>query len=189
MSGSAAGSSTDAAAAMPPEPPKLRHKPQRRGNHGSNIGDGKLYADEAAFDADVKVWELEREEHKEKMKTWRALKDKLRDRSKRQRDSETETDSERRVRERREDEAQAAAHADRERARQAGRRQLPRLEHQQAWAADVAIFAGVLKSAAPRQHRLAYYGHQVSAPARLLRPGRPQAQRLAARGRADPRAA
>ena len=42
---------------VPPLPPKMRPKPQRRGKHGSNIGEGKLYADEEAFKADADKWE------------------------------------------------------------------------------------------------------------------------------------
>ena len=84
---SGAGTSTDATAIGPP---KLRKKPQRRGN----IGVDKTYADEVAFKAAVEVWE---QEHKKRMKEWDREQDKLRDRSGRQRDG-VETDGARRVR-------------------------------------------------------------------------------------------
>ena len=50
---------------VPPLPPKMRPKPQRRGKHGSNIGEGKLYADEEAFKADADKWELEHDDRLE----------------------------------------------------------------------------------------------------------------------------
>ena len=84
MPRSAAGSSSDAVANVPPEPPKLRSTPQRRGN----IGPGKLYADEAAFVADLQAHEQERKERKALMKERERALDKLRDRSKRQRDGD-----------------------------------------------------------------------------------------------------
>ena len=76
MSSSAGGSSADARSE---EPPKLRKKPQRKGN----IGEGKLYADEAEFKADVEAWEAERVQHSRSMAERRAERDKLRDRSER----------------------------------------------------------------------------------------------------------
>ena len=84
----------------PPEPPKLRPKPQARGS----IGAGKHYADKAAFEADIEALKQEREEHQARMAERRRALDQLRDRSGRQRDGEAETDSQRRVRERHEDE-------------------------------------------------------------------------------------
>lgn len=156
MPSSGAGSSTDAMHEVPDIPPPLRRKPQARGN----IGAGKLYADQAAFDADIEKFNQEQAERRGIMKQRERALDRQRDRSTRQRDREEETDNERRVRQRREDAEQAAAHADREHERQAGRRRLSRLEQQQAWAADVASFAGVFASAEPREHPLAYYGHR-----------------------------
>ena len=43
---------------VPPLPPKLRTKPQRKGN----IGMGKRYDDEVAFAADLLAWEREHAE-------------------------------------------------------------------------------------------------------------------------------
>lgn len=51
MASSSSTAATDAAD-VPPLPDKLRPKPQQRGN----IGAGKLYADQAAFDADMKAY-------------------------------------------------------------------------------------------------------------------------------------
>ena len=149
MLSSGAGSSADALAE---EPPALRPKPQRR----SNVGTGKLYADEAAFVADVAAWELEREQRKQRMAERKAALDRLRDRSGRQRDGEDETDCERRVRVRRESPAAAAQHAQ----QQAARRGTSRLEQQQAWVHDVGVFAAVFRSAEPRRHALAYSAHR-----------------------------
>ena len=53
MSSLGAGASADAGAG---EPPTLRQKSQRRGM----IGTSKLYADEAAFKADIEAGEAER---------------------------------------------------------------------------------------------------------------------------------
>jgi hypothetical protein len=84
---------------VPPLPPKLRLKPQRKGN----IGEGKLYADEAAFLADVEQWEQEQqvrqEQVKERERAQERLRERGRDRSGRQRDS---SDNARRVQQRRE---------------------------------------------------------------------------------------
>ena len=131
MSSSSSGAGADASAG---EPPTLRQKPQRRGN----IGASKLYADEAAFKADVEAWEVERKVHKQRMAERKRARDLLRDRSGRQRDGETETDSERRVRQRQESPAAAVAHAQ----QQAAQRGSLRLHQmQQAWARDVGVFA------------------------------------------------
>ena len=87
--------------AVPPLPPKLRPKPQRRGN----IGAGKRYADEDAFQWDLRGWDIERENRlelvKERERAQERLREGGRDRSERQRDREEETDAERRVRQRR----------------------------------------------------------------------------------------
>lgn len=143
----------DAASAPdePPLPPKLRPKPQRKGN----VGAGKLYADEAAFAADVATWEREWEERKVLVKERERWQDRQRDRSGRKRDGEHETDSERRVRQRQESQVAIQAHAD----HQAAQRRSSRLERQQAWAQDVAAFAAIFESDEPRRHQLAYTAH------------------------------
>ena len=97
------------------DPPKLRRKPQRKGN----IGRDKLYADEAAFLADVDAWKVEQEAHKAFMKEREREQDRRRDRSTRQRDGADGTDTERRVRQRSESAVQAAQHRDREADRRA----------------------------------------------------------------------
>jgi hypothetical protein len=65
---------------VPPEPPKLRAKPQTRW-----IGPGKLYADDAAFEADLKAWEAEHADRKECMadreRHLKRLRDAHRDRT------------------------------------------------------------------------------------------------------------
>lgn len=93
------------------EPPKLRPKPQAKGN----VGAGKRYADKQAFDADIEAWEQERKDHKVLMAERKKARDKSRDRSGRQRDGEHETDSDRRVRQRAKSSEQLASHAERER--------------------------------------------------------------------------
>jgi hypothetical protein len=125
----------------PPEPPKLRPKPQARGS----IGAGKRYADKAAFDADVEAWEHEREEHKALMAERKRALDRQRDRSGRKRDSEAETDCQRRVRQRHEADGALQQHADVEMAR----RQARRRKKQEAWAHDVGAFAAVFDGWAP----------------------------------------
>ena len=69
----------------PPLPPKLRPKPQRKGN----IGVGKLYADEAAFLADVEQHKQEQtaraEQVKERERAQERVRERGRDRSERQR--------------------------------------------------------------------------------------------------------
>lgn len=127
---------------VPPEPPKLRPKPQKRGN----VGAGRRYADVAEFDADVAAWEQEREERRALMKERERALDRLRDRSGRQRDGEGETDGERRVRQRHETAGADERHAEQE----AARRKAKRKEKQQAWAHDVAVFAGVFDGFAPQ---------------------------------------
>ena len=86
--------------AVPPLPPKLRPKPQRRGN----IGAGKRYADEDAFHWDLRSWEIERENRmelvKEREQAQERQRERGRDRSERQRDGDGEADNERRVRQR-----------------------------------------------------------------------------------------
>ena len=126
----------------PPEPLKLRPKPQARGS----IGAGRWYSDKAAFDADVEAWEQEREEHKALMAERRRALDRMRDRSGRQRDGEAETDSQRRLRQRHVDEAGMQQHADAE----AARRQARRRKKQEAWVRDVGAFAAVFDGWAPR---------------------------------------
>ena len=83
---------------MPPLPPKLRPKPQRK----ANIGVGRLYADEAAFLADVEQWKQEQtaraEQVKERERAQEKVRERGRDRSERQRDAE---DNARRVKQRR----------------------------------------------------------------------------------------
>lgn len=90
---------------VPPLPPKL-YKPQRKGN----IGAGKLYADDAAFQAAVEAYEHEKVKRAELVKERERAQQRLCDRSGRERDGEDETDSERRVRQRRDSPAQVAAH-------------------------------------------------------------------------------
>jgi hypothetical protein len=147
-SASAASAATASAEPLevPPLPPKLRGKPQQRGN----IGAGKLYADEAAFLADVEAWKLERAERvalvKERERMQERLRERNRDRSGRQRDAEHETDGERRVRQRRESAAQSAAHVDDEAARRQARRQ----KQQEAWVHDVGAFAAMFDGFLPR---------------------------------------
>lgn len=88
---------------VPPLPPKLRPKPQRKGN----IGAGKRYADEQEFQDDVERWEYEHDERKklvqEREQAQERQREQQRDRSGRQRNA---SDSDRRVRQRREQEAQ-----------------------------------------------------------------------------------
>ena len=50
------GGESDSGDELPELPAKTRPKPQRRGN----IGAGKLYADQAAFDKDIAAWEAEK---------------------------------------------------------------------------------------------------------------------------------
>ena len=97
-----ASSSTSAAASsepieVPPLPPKL-YTPQRKGN----IGAGKLYADEAAFQAAVDAYKQEKlkraELVKERERAQERVRERGRDRSERQRDAE---DNARRVKQRR----------------------------------------------------------------------------------------
>ena len=115
-----AGSSNLASSvASTPPAPVLRRKPQSKGN----VGAGKLYADHAAFQADVDAWNLEQAEHKKKMAERKRDLDKQRDRSGRQRGNEQETDSERVVRQRQENAAAADNHAQ----QQAAQRQKSRL--------------------------------------------------------------
>ena len=127
---------------VPPEPFTLRSKPQKRGN----VGVGKRYSTAAEFDADVEVWERERDERRALMNERERALDRLRDRSGRQRDGEGETDGERRVRQRQETAGAAGQHAQRE----AARRKAKRKAKQEAWAHDVAVFAGVFDGFAPR---------------------------------------
>ena len=91
---------------VPPLPPKMRSKPQRRGKHGSNIGEGKLYADEEAFKADADKWDLEHGDRlelvRQRERAQERQRERKRDRSGRQRDGDTETDSQRRVRQQQE---------------------------------------------------------------------------------------
>jgi hypothetical protein len=147
-----AGSSNLASSvASTPPAPVLRRKPQSKGN----VGAGKLYADHAAFQADVDAWNLEQAEHKKKMAERKRDLDKQRDRSGRQRGNEQETDSERVVRQRQENAAAADNHAQ----QQAAQRQKSRLTQQQAWARDVGVFADVCSCAEPYSHPLAYTSH------------------------------
>ena len=70
---------------VPPLPPKLRPKPQRK----SNIGPSKQYADEAAFEADLSMWKREQAERallvQERERVLKRQRDQRRDRSNRQR--------------------------------------------------------------------------------------------------------
>ena len=70
----------DSGGGVPDLPPALRTKPQNR-----DIGPGKLYADQTAFDADLAAWEVERaaraELVKERSRAMRRLRDQKRDRS------------------------------------------------------------------------------------------------------------
>lgn len=100
-----ASSSTSAVARsepieVPPLPPKLRPKPQRKGS----IGVGRRYADEAAFLADVEQWKQEQkaraEQVKERERAQERVRDRGRDRSERQRERGDE-DNARRVTQRR----------------------------------------------------------------------------------------
>ena len=131
--------------------PVLRRKPQSKGN----IGDGKRYADWAAFKADQEAWKQEQSEHSERMAERKRTRDKQRDRSDRKRGTDQETDSERVVRQRQENAAAANSHAQ----QQATQRLKPRLAQQQAWARDVGVFADVFSSAEPQSHPLAYSYH------------------------------
>ena len=83
---------------VPPLPPKLRPKPQRKGN----IGVGRLYADEAAFLADVEQHKHEQnaraEQVKERERAQERVRERGRDRSDRQHGAE---DGARRVKQRR----------------------------------------------------------------------------------------
>jgi len=153
MASVAGPSSSSQSVDVPPR--RLRRQPQR-----SDIGPNAAYRSEAAFLQDFAAWERERDERAALMKERERDCDRRRDRSERQRDGVDETDNERRARQRRDDPVQAQAHADCERARQAAKRNNPRLEQQQAWATDVATFAGIFATAEPRSHPLAYYGHR-----------------------------
>ena len=92
---------------VPPLPPRLRKEPQEH-----DIGDGKKYADWAAFDADLQQWQREKAERASEMKARRKAKEqereKQRDRSGRQ---HAKDDSERRVRQRREKKQADPEHA------------------------------------------------------------------------------
>ena len=115
-----------------PPAPVLRRKPQSKGN----VGAGKLYANHAAFQADVDAWNLEQAEHRKKMAERKRDLDKQRDRSGRQRGNEEETDSERVVRQRQENAAAADNHAQQQAAQRRKsrfREQQARFEQQQAW--------------------------------------------------------
>ena len=79
--------SSAAAPTVPPLPPKL-YTPQRKGN----IGAGKLYADEAAFQAAVEAHEQEKAKRAELMKERKQAQQRHRDRSNRQRNGNDETD-------------------------------------------------------------------------------------------------
>ena len=157
-SGSATPSSAlateSSAPEVPPLPPKLRPKPQRKGN----VGAGKRYADEVAFAADVTAWERERDERKVLVKERERTLDQQRDRSNRNRDGEHETDSERRVRQRQESQPAMQAHAE----RQAAQRVSSRLEEQRTWAGHVQALAAIFDCAQPssfpstRTHPFAY---------------------------------
>ena len=136
-------------------PPKLRPKPQERW-----IGPGKAYADHAAFDADLAAYKEEKAERAIQVKKRERALDRRRDRSNRQRDQEHESDAQRRVRQRKESEAQSAAHIKREAERTAQKRRAPLLVQQEAWAADVAVFAAVFDADEPRKHPLAYSSHR-----------------------------
>ena len=98
--------SSDAMEVPPLPAPKMRPKPQRRGKHGSNIGEGKLYADEEAFKADADKWELEHDDRlelvRQRERAQERQRERKRDRSGRQRDGDAETDSQRRVRQQQE---------------------------------------------------------------------------------------
>ena len=98
-----------AASSVPPLPPPLRPKPQRRA-----IGLGKAYSNAAEIGADVVAWEAEKSARAQlvKLRT-KALdrqRDKQRDRSGRKRDTQLqETDNQRRVRQRQESETASSA--------------------------------------------------------------------------------
>ena len=87
----------EAAGAVPPLPPLLRSKPQRRA-----VGRGKVYATMADFHADVICWEDEKRQRTQVVKQRAKALDKLRDRSGRKRGTAEETDNARRVRQRKE---------------------------------------------------------------------------------------
>ena len=82
---------------LPPLPPKLRREPQR-----SSIGEGLLFTDEAAFQADHAAWVVEQRCRRSQVRERERVQDQRRDRSQRQRGTELETDSQRRVRQKRE---------------------------------------------------------------------------------------
>ena len=101
MASTAAAASSTPAIEVPPLPPKLRPKPQRR-----QIGAGKPYANEAEFQVDLNKYECEQEDRQklvmERERAKERLREQTRDRSSRQRDSADNTDSQRRVRARQE---------------------------------------------------------------------------------------
>merc|ERR1712224_316849 len=78
---------------VPPMPPKLRPKPQRR-----TVGQGKKYPDCAAFDADLVRWQVERAERKNLIAVRRKVQQRRRRRSDRIR---PDNDNQRRARQRR----------------------------------------------------------------------------------------
>ena len=85
--------------AVPPLPPPLRPKPQRR-----SVGHGKAYATVAEFDADIIRWQDEKRKRAQLVKLREKALDKQRDRSDRKRDTHAhETDNQRRVRARKND--------------------------------------------------------------------------------------
>ena len=79
--------------ALPPLPPKLRPKPQRR-----DVGRGKRYNDAAAFEADLDEWKREKASRKEQVDERERARLKARDRSTRTRPA---GDNDRRVRQKR----------------------------------------------------------------------------------------
>jgi hypothetical protein len=101
-SSSAAASSEPLEDEVPPLPPKLRRKPQAKGN----VGEGKLYADKAEFDADVELWEQEQQVRQEQVKERERAQGQLRERGREKRDRSSRqrqsNDSARRVQQRRE---------------------------------------------------------------------------------------
>ena len=61
---------------LPPLPPKLSREPQR-----SSIGEGRAYADEAAFEADHAAWVVEQRCRRSQVRERERVQDQRRDRT------------------------------------------------------------------------------------------------------------
>ena len=136
---SSTGNAAEPANAVPPLPPTLRPKPQRRA-----IGIGKSYASTIEFNAEVAAWEAEKRARAELVKLRQKALDKQRDRSSRKRDVRLdETDSQRRVRQRHDNADATKSHAE----QQSRRRGSCRLNEQIACcnSLDYKIVAALVK--------------------------------------------